>query len=370
MQPKISVLMSVYNGEFYLRQSVESILCQTFSDFELIIIDDCSTDTTWKSLSEYADRDLRIILLQNKENMGVTKSLNRGLAVAQGEYVARQDGDDVSLPERFEKQVALLDNHPEFVLASCNLELIDYRGRSIGKLQRACEPDILAWYLLFYNHLGGHSQVMFRRELVTGLGGYSEKFRYSQDYELWCRLSEVGKIAVLPEILMQYRSHDKNTSSQKQSEQKMYCLNQLRQNIEKLIDNKISLEEAEDLNWFWTTYLRHFPDSQRIQALHLRLKEIKQRFIQQGSQHNSFSPGISKQIDTLITQQFLSLIQSPLDLRYIKKSIILKIRISLYVISWYPLKVPVSWVIGLWKSMLHGLSTVIRLYRTNFRVAP
>jgi glycosyltransferase involved in cell wall biosynthesis len=107
--PKVSVLMSVYNGESHLGEAVEGILKQTFTDFEFIIVDDGSTDSTWSILSEYATRDKRIVLLQNKNNIGLAQSLNKGLAMARGEYIARQDADDISLSVRFANQVEYLD---------------------------------------------------------------------------------------------------------------------------------------------------------------------------------------------------------------------------------------------------------------------
>ena len=103
MPPKVSVVMSVHNGSHYLHEAVESILNQTFTDFEFITIDDFSTDSSWEILTKYADQDQRIKLFKNEENLGLTKSLNKGLKLAQGDYIARQDADDVSLPERFEK---------------------------------------------------------------------------------------------------------------------------------------------------------------------------------------------------------------------------------------------------------------------------
>src|SRR5688572_1551532 len=121
MLPVISVLMSVYNGASYLPESVESILAQTFTDFEFIIIDDCSVDETPQILNTYAQGDSRIRIIRNPENKGLTASLNIGLAEAQGKYVARQDADDISLPQRFEKQIQSLEGNPKSVLASSNI---------------------------------------------------------------------------------------------------------------------------------------------------------------------------------------------------------------------------------------------------------
>ena len=357
MQPKISVVMSVYNGILYLREAVESILNQTFTDFEFIIIEDGSTDSTWKILTEYADKDQRVRLVKNEENIGLTKSLNKGLALAQGGYVARQDADDMSLPERFEKQVVLLDKHPDVVLVSCNLELIDSEGRIIGKYQRACDPDLVAWYLQFYNRLAGHSQVMFRRETVVNWGGYCQTHRYSQDYELWCRLVRVGKIAILPEVLLQQRIHNQSISVEKRSDQKAYSLNQVRHNIKKLIGEEIKLEEAEDLSRFWVGHWwNNFPDSGTAGAVHSRLKEICWAYIQQNvHQNSSYDPQMSRQLRILIGQQFVCWIRG----LSIRQSLLSKLKISLYAFAWHPLGVLDCWLKEFAKVRLLLLRTLV-----------
>ena len=131
MQPKISVVMSVYNGTPYLRECIESILNQTCKDFEFIIIDDGSSDNTWKILTEYANQNQQIKLFKNEENIGLTKSLNKGLKLAGGEYIARQDADDVSLPDRFELQTRFLDAHLEVGALGSSAEVIDEQGMSL-----------------------------------------------------------------------------------------------------------------------------------------------------------------------------------------------------------------------------------------------
>ena len=171
--------MSVYNGERYLREGIESILAQTFADFEFLIVDDGSTDGTWQVLTEYAARDSRIRLIRNSQNLGLTRSLNKGLSAAQGEYIARQDADDVSLPHRLEKQVVVLEHDPRVVLVSGNIDLMDSEGHIWRRPRRNASPGMVAWLLLFYNYLGGHSQVMFRRQMVVDLGGYAEDCPYS-----------------------------------------------------------------------------------------------------------------------------------------------------------------------------------------------
>ena len=126
--PRVSVVVCVYNGEDFLRESIDSILSQTFADFELLILDDASIDSTPQILSECAAQDQRIRLAQNEQNLGLTKSLNKCLALARGEYVARQDADDVSLPERLAKQVEAMDARPELAALGAWVEVIDEQG--------------------------------------------------------------------------------------------------------------------------------------------------------------------------------------------------------------------------------------------------
>lgn len=346
----ISVVMSVYNGSRYLRESVESILAQSFTDFEFIILDDGSTDSTWKILSEYAQQDQRIRLYQNEENIGLTKSLNKGMNLAQGKYIARQDADDVSLPNRFEKQVARLDC-PEVVLVSCDLEIINAQGKTVSKYQRACDRNLVPWYLLFHNRLAGHSQVMFKREPVLQLGGYSSDRRYSQDYELWCRLVKVGKIEILPEVLQKQRLHGESVSVKKGSEQKAYSLNQVRDNIKQLTGLEISLEDAAELKGFWTGYWwpDHFPPSHRASWMHSSLKQTYQGFLQQ-----SWLAAEPKSVDRLrlvIGEQFLRWIQAPGTQKRSLPKLLAKLNISYFALAWHPQGVADSWSRLVWRKL-------------------
>jgi glycosyltransferase involved in cell wall biosynthesis len=342
--------MSVYDGASYLEKSIESILNQTFKDFEFIIIDDGSTDNSWEILNSYANQDHRIKLFKNEVNLGLTKSLNKGLALAQGDYIARQDADDISLPQRFEKQVARLGQNSDIVLASCNIELIDAEGKPFQTVKRACAPALVAWYLLFYNHLAGHSQVMFRRKLVEELGGYSETYRYSQDYELWCRLSKVGEIAILPDVLLQQRRHGQSVSAEKRQDQEACVLTQTRYNIKQLIGEELSLQEVENLKRFWTGHLpsHQFPDSQIVNELHSRLKVICQEFLQQRIQQKN-SDFDYHQLRIVIGQQFTSWANS----LSIRRNSFEKIRILLYALNWHPLGVIDNFYVRLSPSTLN-----------------
>lgn len=201
--PKVSVLMAVYNGDRYLREAIDSILGQTFQDFEFLIINDGSTDRTREVILSYDDP--RIRLVDNEHNLGLTQSLNRGLMLAKGEFVARQDGDDISEPERLAKQVAFLEANPEVALLGTWYKKIDAQGSLIGLRELPCDYTQIRWSLLFFCPLV-HSAVMLRKPtVVEQLGTYDESFSYSQDYEFWSRIARHFPVANLNEPLVQYR---------------------------------------------------------------------------------------------------------------------------------------------------------------------
>ena len=213
--PKVSVVMSVYNGEKYLREAVDSILNQTFRDFEFIIIDDGSTDSTPEILRSYEDP--RIVLLRNEQNIGLTKSLNRELAVAQGEYIARMDADDVSLPERLEKQANFLEGHPQVALVGTAFAGIDERGQVRWEWQEALTDLEIKWQLLIENAFG-HSTTMFRRDAAAAVGNYPEERVVCQDYALWSLMARRFSLANLPEILVYRRDDGSGVSYERQEE--------------------------------------------------------------------------------------------------------------------------------------------------------
>lgn len=204
--PRVSVVMSVYNDEPFLREAIDSILAQTFRDFEFIIINDGSSDASPAILASYSDPRIRVI--HNEQNIGLTKSLNRGLREARGELIARFDANDASLPERFGKQVAFLDAHPEVAVAGVQMMVIDVAGRRLRRAEsrRPMTDTGVAWWQMFTAPLG-HPASMFRRRVVLEeLGGYDEEFRTGQDAELWFRVVERGyRITTLPERLLALR---------------------------------------------------------------------------------------------------------------------------------------------------------------------
>lgn len=242
--PVVSVLMSVYNGERYLREAVDSILSQTFTDFEFIIIDDGSTDGTWGILNGYDDP--RIRLLRNEENIGLTRSLNKGLALVQGEYIARMDADDISLPERFVRQVQYLEAHPSVGVLGTWIEHIDQTGASQGNWCTPTLPGVIGWYLIFGTCLA-HPSVIMRREVIKQIGSYCPAVLCAQDYDLWARASVVTRIANVPEMLLQRRSWEGNIASRHSQAQEQTVVNVMRAMTTRLLGSEVSAEAVAGL---------------------------------------------------------------------------------------------------------------------------
>lgn len=208
--PKVSVLMPVYNGEQYLRESIESILNQTFRDFEFLIISEHGTSAESLAIIEsYTDERIRHI--HNTIRLGLVGSLNLGLKETQGEYIARMDADDVSFLERLGKQIQFLDKHPEIGMIGTWFELIDEHGKPINKVHFPVANNLVKWHLFFYNPIV-HPSVMLRRTIYEQFGGYDTKALHCEDYELWLRLAQKIQIANLPEVLIQLRKHVQNIS--------------------------------------------------------------------------------------------------------------------------------------------------------------
>lgn len=202
--------MPVYNGEKYLREALDSILAQTFTDFEFIIVDDGSTDATMAILSSYNDPRLR--LLKNQHNSGISASLNRGLSLARGQYLARMDCDDISHPDRFALQLRFLDENPSIDIVGSWIELIDENSRPTGEVgQYISSPLALRWITLFSPPVA-HPSVMLRRRLFDHCGQYDPLEEPAEDYGLWARLSLSVRFANLQSCLLRYRVHRSSVS--------------------------------------------------------------------------------------------------------------------------------------------------------------
>jgi len=213
MPIKISVLMSAFNAEAYLRGSVNSILNQTFGDFEFIIIDDGSTDNTPEILASYTDS--RVIIAGNKTNVGLTRSLDRAIGMAKGEYIARMDADDISLPTRLQKEVDFLDRNTSIGLLGTSWIVIDEHGNESDTARVYNGPEAV--------HCMCHGSVMIRKECLERARGYRPLFKYSHDYDLWLRLREICGVANLSEPLYKLRIHSGSISVTKKMEQDLFA---------------------------------------------------------------------------------------------------------------------------------------------------
>ena len=207
---KVSVILPVYNGEEYLQAAIDSILAQTFRDFELIIINDGSRDGSKSIIDAICDERVR---KYHQDNVGLAATLNRGIDLAQGDYVARQDQDDISYPERLERQVDYLDNRSDVALVGTRAEIWvgDKKTERVHNHPTRCAD--LKFDLLFDNPFV-HSSVMFRKETVRSLGGYTTDpaRQPPEDYELWSRVSRVACIGNIGELLVAYREVPKSMS--------------------------------------------------------------------------------------------------------------------------------------------------------------
>jgi glycosyltransferase involved in cell wall biosynthesis len=202
--PAVTVLLPVFNGERYLRTAIGSILSQTFSDFELLVVDDGSADRSATVAASTGDARVRVVA--NERNLGLARTLNRGLQEAQGTWIARQDADDLSHPQRLERQMSYLAQHPDVVLLGTQARMVDDRGRLVRAVERPCEPASIRWWQMFDNSFL-HTSVVFHRQAVLDLGGYDASLGRSQDYELWSRLVRTHPTANLPDALVSYRAH-------------------------------------------------------------------------------------------------------------------------------------------------------------------
>lgn len=207
--PRITVLMPVHNGAEYLKEAIESILSQTFKDFEFLIIDDGSTDNSEKIVRSYADP--RIRLVRNIENIGLAATLNKGIGLARADYIARMDCDDVSLPCRLEKQVRFMDLHADVGICGSWIKIIKKGRRTI--MRYPTDDEAVKCFLIFCSAFA-HPSVIFRKSIfVENDLRYDVSYRGAEDYDLWVRASNFCKFANLPEVLLNYRVHPKQVSN-------------------------------------------------------------------------------------------------------------------------------------------------------------
>lgn len=232
--------MSVYNGEPFLVEAIESILNQTFDNFEFIIINDSSSDSSLDILTSYTDR--RIKLINNDTNIGLTKSLNKGLKVASGKYIARMDADDIAYKYRLEKQYNFLEHNNEIGVlgtqAISNGKFLNY------KIKHPTSDYHIKWKLFFSNPIV-HPSVMYHKTLIESIGGYNENKLYGQDYDLWVRLIPITKFANLDKACIFLRRHRENISIKKESKQRVYAIQTINALYSEILERKFTVRELE-----------------------------------------------------------------------------------------------------------------------------
>lgn len=226
--PRVSVVMPAYNAEPYIAEAIESVLSQSFADFEFIIIDDGSADSTWRVVASFSDPRMRCV--KNERNLGIVAALNRGLGLARGTYIARMDADDICFPDRFEKQVAYMDTHPECVVCGSRMRLFGAEQRETQ--QPSTDPEIRA-AMLFSNPFA-HPTVMMRASVLrqTGLT-YTEGYEGIEDYRLWADLLEAngGVFFNFPKALLKYRVHSGQITQRKPSRERTACRRSIVQDV-------------------------------------------------------------------------------------------------------------------------------------------
>lgn len=277
--PRVTVLMGVYNGSNFVGAAVDSILAQTFTDFELLVVDDASTDSSAAILSRY--RDPRIRIIRNESNCGLTRSLNIGLAVVRGELLARHDADDVAYPRRLERQVVFLDSHPEIALVGTQVRNIGPRGEVLRvRTRKPVTSEGIEWDMMFAAPFV-HSSVMCRTAVLRDeLGGYDETFLTSQDVEAWSRLVVVARVANLDEQLLDFRSHPQSVSERKYSATNVRRVESvLLRNVER--STGVCAETAE-WPYLWDCIVNHnvLPRNRRAADAPRILDVIYRRFVE------------------------------------------------------------------------------------------
>lgn len=279
--PAVSILMGVYNADRYLGEVIDSLLGQTWLDFEMIVVDDGSTDRSPEILEEYAKRDSRIRIL-TQQNQGVGRAVNRALELARGKYIARADADDYSYPQRLEKQVAFMEANPGVVAAGARVMLVDPLGIPIGPHPMASSHEVIEAELLKGNGSAVcQPSVMLRRDALLRVGGYDPKWRVTEDLDLFLRLAEIGKLENMPEILVNWRQHLTSTNHTKQAQQvsearEVLKLAHMRRGLdfdERLMTERPEVPQAVRLQrWGWNALSKN----RRKAALGYALRSIRE----------------------------------------------------------------------------------------------
>ena len=227
--PKISVVMSVFNGSDFLKNAVQSILDQTYTDFEFIIIDDGSTDDSVKIIKKFKDKRIRLI---TQHNHGLVFSLNKAISLSRGEYIARQDADDISLPKRLEKEIRWISKDSNRGLVSTYFSLIDYKTSKptgVSLVFPANHIDLRR--AMYITNPFAHGAALFRKKAILENGGYSSDYGPTEDYDMWRKIAEKWTVGLIPDVLFYYRINNPESISQKSNEKQNFYVQKIRDEL-------------------------------------------------------------------------------------------------------------------------------------------
>ena len=249
--PLVSVLMPVYNREKFVDEAIESVLAQDFNSFELVLVDDGSTDASPQILKSWQEKDSRIVVVTAPHNEGIPGALNRGLAHSRGQYIARIDSDDVMLPGRLTAQVKCISSQPEVILVTSPFEYMDVNGKYIGSWKSDTPHEVVVFLLNFFNIVAGHGQVMYRKDDVLAEGGYSMEYPSSEDFDLWVKLLKRGRIACVPVPAMRQRIHPNQSPQQYASVKRKNWHGVMGNSLRHYLGREVSFDEIEALITLW-----------------------------------------------------------------------------------------------------------------------
>jgi len=248
--PTVTVLIPVFNRERFVDDAIRSVIEQDFADFELLLVDDGSTDRTPAVLEAWRQRDDRVVVVTSPTNQGIPDALNLGLAHARGRHVARLDSDDLMMPHRLARQAAVLDARPDVVLVSSAYDIVDVDGRHLATWTGE-PPEATAFLLNFFNVVGGGGQVMFRLADVLAEGGYARQYPSTEDYDLWVRLSQRGRIETLPLVGMTKRTHADQSLKRYASVKRVHWTAIMRSALEPYLRRPVRDDEIAALVSLW-----------------------------------------------------------------------------------------------------------------------
>jgi glycosyltransferase involved in cell wall biosynthesis len=249
MKISVSVIMPAYNAEKYLKEAIDSILNQSFKQFEFIIINDGSTDSTKKIILSY--RDKRIRYIENKQNVGIIESMNRALKLAKGKYIAKMDADDISVTDRLEEEFNFLEKNPDYGVVGTGSDFMDQNGRFIKKWPTLeTDADIKSMLLAGSPYVNGST--MFQKKLIIGTGGYNKNAYVAEDYELWCRLATLTKMGSINKYLYKYRVNSEGVSITKRN---------------------VQLQNADIICKKYESYFKKFFKKERLENIFVTIKD-------------------------------------------------------------------------------------------------